>query len=64
MERIDATAVRFHRSDEMKAHRRLVGDRGGVKFKGKLMHLAQDRISNTISTVTKDYLICEIYEKQ
>ena len=65
MERVDATAVRYHRSEEMKAWRRKVGDNGGgIKFQGKLMHLAPDRICNTISTVVcKDCLICEIYER-
>lgn len=48
----------------MKAYRRLVGDRGGIKFRGKAMRFAGDGVCNTISTVTKDYLIVEIYENE
>lgn len=55
--------LRYERSEEMKAWRRLVGDRGGIKFQGKLAKVRDDGCVNTITNVLKDNLILENYER-
>lgn len=55
--------LRYERSEEMKARRRLVGDRGGIKFQGKLAKVRDDGCVNTITNVLKDNLILENYER-
>ena len=54
--------LRYARSEEMKARRRLVGDNGGIKFQGKIAMVRDDRCVNTITNVLKDNLILESYE--
>lgn len=41
----------------MKERRRKVGDRGGIKFQGKITMVRDDGCTNTITNVTKDNLI-------
>lgn len=55
--------LRYERSEEMKSWRRLVGDRGGIKFQGKLAKVRDDGCVNTITNVLKDNLILENYER-
>ena len=55
--------LRYERSEEMKVWRRLVGDRGGIKFQGKLAKVRDDGCVNTITNVLKDNLILENYER-
>lgn len=55
--------LRYERSEEMKSWRRLVGDRGGIKFQGKLAKVRDDGCVNTITNVLKDNLILENYEQ-
>lgn len=55
--------LRYARSEEMKARRRLVGDNGGIKFQGKIAVVRDDRCVNTITNVLKDNLILESYER-
>ena len=38
----------------MKTHRRLVGDKGGIKFQGKIAELREDGCINTLTAVLKD----------
>lgn len=54
--------LRYARSEEMKARRRLVGDNGGIKFHGKIAMVRDDRCVNTITNCLKDNLILESYE--
>ena len=49
--------LRYARSEEMKARRRLVGDKGGIKFKGKMAVARDDGCTNTLTAVLKDNLI-------
>ena len=49
--------LRYARSEEMKAKRRLVGDNGGIKFQGKIAVIREDGCVNTITNVLKDNLI-------
>ena len=52
----EAKAIRFVRSEEMKARRKIFGD-VGVRFQGKVADVRDDGCSNTITCVTKDNLI-------
>lgn len=49
------------RTEEAKAFRREHGDRGGCKYQDKYHRMSREPWSNTISTVTKDNLLCEEY---
>lgn len=49
------------RTEAAKAYRRIHGDRG-CKYQDKLHLPSPNPWSNTISTVTKDNLLCLIYE--
>lgn len=49
------------RTEEAKLWRRLHGDRG-CKFADKRLRMSRRPVSNTISTVTKDNLLCSEYE--
>ena len=51
------TVMRPFRTEHAKAHRRLVGDCGGVCFADKFWRPTEDTWSNTISTVQKDNMI-------
>lgn len=55
-----AVLVHF-RTEEAKQYRRLHGDRGGCKYGDKLHRMNPQPWSNTISTVTKDNLLCTEY---
>ena len=55
--------LRYARSEEMKARRRLVGDNGGIKFQGKIAVIREDCCANTITNVLKDNLILEVMGK-
>lgn len=50
-----------YRAEEAKAYRRVHGDRGGCKYADKLHRMNPEPWSNTISTVTKDNLLCAEY---
>lgn len=50
-----------YRTEEAKAFRRLYGDTGGCKYQGKYHRMSREPWSNTISTVTKDNLLCTEY---
>lgn len=54
--------IRYCRSEEMKARRRIYGD-VGVKFQGKTSDIRRDGCVNTITNVTKDNLIMETYNE-
>lgn len=61
---INASAcLRYARSEQMKEHRRKVGDNGGIKFQGKVAELRQDGCTNTITNVTKDNLIMATFDE-
>lgn len=49
------------RTPEAKAFRRKYGDKGGCRFADKLLRMSRSPLSNTISTVTKDNLLCNEY---
>lgn len=52
-------AVLIHlRTEHAKAYHRVHGDRGGCRFQDKLHRPSPWPWSNTISTVTKDNLLC------
>lgn len=55
---IDRSVLVHYRTEEAKAYRRKHGDRGGCKFSDKLYRTNPWPWSNTISTVTKDNLLC------
>lgn len=55
---IDCSILVHYRTEEAKAYRRKHGDRGGCKFSDKLHRTNPWPWSNTISTVTKDNLLC------
>ena len=44
----------------MKERRRKVGDRGGIKFQGKVACPRDDGCVNTLTAVLKDNLIVEV----
>ena len=46
------------RTEEAKAFRREHGDRGGCRYADKYHKMNPEPWSNTISTVTKDNLLC------
>lgn len=51
------------RSEEEKLRRHLHGDKGAKFSGGKIPKLAPPRVIGTITTmITKDILLCEIYE--
>ena len=52
----EAKAIRFVRSEEMKARRRIMGY-VGVKFRGRVADVRDDGCSNTLTGVVKDNLI-------
>jgi len=54
--------LRKYRTEHAKEFRRKYGDLGGCRFSDKYMRMASDNCSNTISTVTKDNLLCAEYE--
>lgn len=56
--------LRYVRSEEMKARRRLVGDNGGIKHKGKITALREDGCSNALTSVLKDNPIIEFRTKE
>lgn len=49
--------LRYCRSEEMRERRRRVGDRGGIKFQGKIAAVRTDGCTNTITNCSKDNLI-------
>ena len=55
---IDRAILVHYRTEEAKAYRREHGDRGGCKYQDKLHRPSPWPWSNTISTVTKDNLLC------
>ena len=55
-----AVLVSF-RTEEAREYRRLHGDRGGCRYGDKYHRMNSSPWSNTISTVTKDNLLCEEY---
>ncbi len=60
MSKRSAVLVSF-RTEEAKLFRRLHGDRGGCRFRDKYRRMNPSPWSNTISTVTKDNLLCLEY---
>ncbi len=54
--------LRYGRSEQMKALRREIGDRGGIKFQGKIAMPREDGCINTLTNVLKDNLIITAYE--
>lgn len=58
----DPQAIRYERSEAMKARRRLVGDNGGIRFQGKIAAPRTDGICNTITCIAKDNYIIEFYD--
>lgn len=50
-----------YRTEEARAFRRLHGDRGGCRYADKLHRMSREPWSNTVSTVTKDNLLCSEY---
>ncbi len=62
--KIDALPIGRERTEEEKKRRHLHGDKGASFSKGKKMCLLKDGVSGCITTfVTKDNLVCEIYEE-
>lgn len=55
---LEPTAIRFARSEEMKARRKVHGDTG-VKFQGKVPELRPDGCSNTVTSFVEDNLIIQ-----
>ena len=51
-----------YRTEHAKLFRRLHGDRGGCRFSDKLWAMSTDPWSNTVSTVTKDNMLCIEYD--
>lgn len=58
---IEKQILRPFRTEHAKAYRRLHGDRGGCKFADKYWLPSSDPWSNTISTVTKDNMLCLLF---
>lgn len=54
--------LKSERTEEAKRIRRLIGDRGGVRFAHRVWKPHPLTISNTISTVLKDNLLLYEYE--
>jgi len=50
-----------YRTEEAKVFRRIHGDTGGCKYQDKYHRMSREPWSNTISTVTKDNLLCIEY---
>lgn len=48
----------FPRTEFAKEYRRIHGDRGGCRFADRYFDISDNPWANTISTVTKDNLIC------
>lgn len=57
---ISRAVLVHYRTEEAKRLRRLYGDRGG-KFQNRLHRMNPHPWSNTVSTVTKDNLLCVKY---
>ena len=55
---IDRSILVHHRTEEAKAFRREHGDRGGCKYSEKYYRPSPYPWSNSITTVTKDNLLC------
>lgn len=53
--------IAHYRTEEAKAYRKLHGDLGGCRFGDKLHRMSPNPWSNTLSTVTKDNLLCIEY---
>lgn len=58
---INRSVLVHYRTEEAKAYRRAHGDRGGCRYNDKLHRPSPWLWSNTVSTVTKDNLICCIF---
>jgi hypothetical protein len=58
---ISRAVLVHYRTEEAKQFRRLHGDRGGCKYQDKLHRMNPHPWSNTISTVTKDNLLCTTF---
>lgn len=58
---MDAQVIRHRRTDEERHRRHLFGDRG-ARFSSKLNTIADDGISNTLTSFTKDNQIVEYTE--
>lgn len=54
----DASILVHYRTEEAKAFRRIHGDRGGCKYGDKYHRPSPNSWSNSITTVTKDNLLC------
>lgn len=54
----DASILVHYRTEEAKAFRRTYGDRGGCKYGDKYHRPSPNPWSNSITTVTKDNLLC------
>lgn len=58
---ISRAVLVHYRTEEAKQFRRLHGDRGGCKYQDNLHRMNPHPWSNTVSTVTKDNLLCTIF---
>jgi len=60
---MNARILKRERTELEKARRHKYGDGGGKVSKGKRWIISRDFLSNTITTVTKDNIPIEEYEK-
>lgn len=61
---IQQAIITHYRTEEAKAYRKIHGDRGGCRYQDKYHRPSPYPWSNCISTVTKDNLLWQQYERK
>ena len=61
---IKQAIITHYRTEEAKAYRKIHGDRGGCRYQDKYHRPSPYPCSNCISTVTKENLLWQQYEKE